>query len=317
MTDSETELAPDYVRISSGVVVSDFHLQEDGEPAVVEKGGKVIDTAVVNWWDYWVCGEMSNTIVSHGEIFVSSGGVISNTTIHESSAVDVRSGGIAYNTRIMSSAFLAVHSGGTAIDVVADNGALLWITVAPNTYVKGTIDDSSFETQNGFISNNTIFSGCKLLLSNGGMAVCTTVMKDGVLKVANGGTAVSPSIENGGMLSVAKGGFASNVIAKKGAKIQMEIAPGTFISGVVDGEAFCVKNGLLSKFNIRNGDNVTVLKGGTVNDIIIESGGSLTISCGGIANNVGLDSYSAYSCRVLDGGKLNGFFRIESNEENK
>lgn len=287
MTKRKTS-APGYVRISSGVVVSGFHLQDEGEPAIVESGGTAINTKVDHWWEFYVRGEMSNTIIKKGEIIVENGGRIANAVVHESSCVEIRSGGAMSHSTIKAGGSFLVHNGGVATDVEAEKDAFVSIIVSPGTYVRGTTNGSAFEIKDGFVSNYTVHDRSELFM-------------------ASGGTAVDVTIEKNGLISVKSGGFASNVAAQKGARIRLETAPGTFARGTSDGSRFEVKNGVLSGYDITSGGKVVVLRGGIVKQIkLCREGLRLFINSGGTASDFHVEEGAELIMNVAPGTFAHG-----------
>lgn len=271
MTELSNSPAPGFVRISSGVVVNDFHLQNEGEPAIVESGGTAINTTVDHWWDFYVHGEMSDTIIKKGEIIVECGGRITNTVIHESSYVEIRSGGTMYHSTIKAGGGFLIHKGGVVTGIEAEKDAKMSIIVSPDTYVQGASNGSAFEIKDGFVSNYTVHAGNDLFIVSGGTAADVTIEKDG-------------------LLSVKSGGLASNIIAQKGAKIRLEIAPNTFAQGTLNGSKFEVRNGVLSNYNITSGGKVVVLSGGIVKQLkLCREGLRLFINSGGIASGFNVE----------------------------
>ncbi len=121
-----------WLRVSSGGTALATRITFDGNLAVASGG-----TA------------FSTTVSSGGSLFVFSGCTALSTTVNIVGSLHVSSGGTAVSTTVSSGGYLYVSSGGTATGINALNGAHLYLTVAPDTYIAGQSNGSSFATQNG------------------------------------------------------------------------------------------------------------------------------------------------------------------------
>ena len=152
-------------------------------------------------------------------------------------------------------------------------------------YLDATIHDAVvYVYSGGVVSRTTVASaGCSryfntwLVVNDGGMALDTTVNSGGELDFF-GGYANGAVINAGGVLGFASG-TATNISAEKGAYFGIRVAPGGYLQGVSAGNAFEIKDGVISSMTINW--TVDIESGGTaINDYFTSS---VSISSGGIA----------------------------------
>ena len=205
------------------------------------------------------------TIENRNELYVMSNALTNSTTISSGGKMYVSSGGTANNLVICHSGFLRVTSGGTAAHIVANTGALLDFSVAPNSYIEGSLNDSAFEIKNGTAIAYSINSGSVLRVSSGGQTSRTYVYAGGKFFVSAGGFADATSLSDGNMIIESKGG-ATNTSIKTG------------ILHINNG-------GVTSDTTISRG-SLFVNSGGSANNTIVSSGGYMYFSSGCNASNV-------------------------------
>ena len=132
--------------------------------------------------------------------------------------------GFAENVTISSGGTMYVYSFCTATHITAAEGAIIQITVAPNTYIQGNCNGSAFEMKDAFISGYTINSSGGMDISSGGTANSTTIGYRGSMNISSGGTANSTTINLGGNMYISSGGTANSTTINSGG--YMEISSG-------------------------------------------------------------------------------------------
>ena len=289
--------------------------------ATLSSGGSVSSSAAT----------LLNKTVESGYIMnVSSAGLAMDTTVTNGGVQTVLANGTALDTIVSSGGSMTISSGGTALfssDGYADNiqaasGAILGLTVAPNTYLRGSYGLNQFEVSSNSISGYTVHSGCTLdVLSGGTAADITTVVAGGKLNVSSGGTAtnivasegallgiaVAPNttvhgsygnvefnmsnagisnytVQSGCKLDVLSGGTAIGITASSGAHLGIAVAPNTSAQGVYDDSSFNMTAASISNYTIYSGCSLDVLSGGTVNSAFVSSGGIFNVSSGAVVS---------------------------------
>ena len=207
------------------------------------------------------------TIHAYGSLFVFNKGVANSTLVYSSGGLAVSSGGTANNTIIYSSGFLRVLSGGTAAHVDANTGALLDLTIAPDTYIEGIFTDSAFEIKEGSATYYTVNSGNKLHVSSGGVASRIYVYGGGDFYVSSGGTA-NRTVISGGIMTVRFEGIADSTTINYGGKM--------IISNGGTGNAIIINNEA----------GLYVSSGGIADFVTVNNNGWLYVSSGGTATNI-------------------------------
>jgi len=265
-------------------------------------------------------GTANNTSVTeYGDMFVYSGGVASDLTApgfynseygyYEGGFIYIDRGGTAKNANIGNGAYFYVSAGGTATGIKAAKGGRLDIEVTPETVFQGTYNNSALAVKNGLVSGVTIADdvridlysggsaakitlagGGRLYVEEGGRAKNITVGNDCKFKVYSGGSADGVTASKGARLSIKKGATVTNLNAAAGAKLDLFIAPGTFVQGKNAGSAFEVVDGYLSGFCMGKGD-LEIYTGGVVDGL-----------------TMGKDCGALY----MEGGKLTGRIKFSS-----
>ena len=231
----------------------------------------------------------STTVSSAGSVVVSGGGLANSTTVNFGGRLYVSSGGTAYNATVLSSGSMRVISGGSAAHIEASSGALLDLSIAPDTYIEGTYADSAFEVKDGSATYYSVNSGNILRVSSGGIASRTYVYAGGNLYVSNGGIANRAVLSNGAM-TVRSGGVATSTTVNSG---NIYISNGGIVNSVtVNGYArMYVSNGGAANSVTLNLGSMFVSSGGTVDSLAITGyDGWLFVSSGGKATNITADN---------------------------
>jgi len=247
---------------------------------------------------------MENTVVQKGqEMYIMSNGLANSTTVSSGGSTYLSCGGTANNTTIFSSGFMCISSGGTAAHIVANSGALLDLSIAPDTYIEGTFSDSAFEIKEGVATYYSVNSGNILRISSGGVTSRTYVYYGGKLNVSNGGTASRTTLSNGtmnittggvtnsttlngGKLHISSGGIANNVILNSAVAVP-ESTEGNFYSYDEIGSGMHVSCGGIGNNITINSDILFVSSGGVVDTVVVaNNSGCLNVLSGGTARNI-------------------------------
>jgi len=236
------------------------------------------------------------TVNSRGYMYISSGGTANNTTVNYYGIMSISSGGTADSTTVNAYGNMYIFSGGTATNIVAESGAYLGITVAPDTYIQGTYNGSAFEMKNAYISGYTLDG--TMYISSGGMANYTTVNSSGYMDIYSGGTANSTTVNSGGGMYIYSGGTATDIVAQSGAYLGITVAPDTYIKGTYNGSAFEMKNAFISSYTVKG--LMYIESGGTANSTTVNGG--MYIYSGGTANYTTINQGTLYIGFVNKGG---------------
>lgn len=145
----------------------------------------------------------------------------------------------------------------------------------------------SMTVLNGGVAIGTNVSGfaTRLTVKKGGVATNVKNEFMGELVVENGGIAAGVELGDGGILTIHEGAIVTNIKAGSNASLSFSVAPDTYIQGEVGGTAFEMREGILSRFIVGIGINLSISKGGTASGIIL-NGGKLTVRKGGLAMDV-------------------------------
>ena len=277
--------------ISSGMVKNGINLSSY-DSMYISSGGIANDTSVYSYASMHIySGGTANSTLTTGDVYVSSGGIASNTTVDYCGNMYVSRGGTAKNTtvegyaemniysggsadtvNVYSSGRIHIHSGGSATNIIAESGAIVAITVAPNTYIQGNYAGSAFETKNGVVSNFTIDTECRMHISSG-LAEKTTVCTHGAMLISEGGKAENTFVNYYGSMYISSGGAANYTSAD-------------------------------------NYGSIVVLNGGTAHNTSVENCSDISISSGGTANCTTIN-YRA-SMQIYSGGIHSGSLQIAS-----
>ena len=255
--------------LSSGDIANSMTVA-DGGSASVYSGGTANYTTVNSW----------------GSMSVFSGGTANNTTIN-SGYMSINSGGTANNTTVNSGGWMMINRGGKATNIVADSGAGLAITIAPDTYIQGTSVGSAFEIK-GHINGYKVDDRRKIFVESGGVASNTW-------------------IQQGGWMMISSGGKATNIVADSGARLDITVAPDTYIQGTSAGSAFEMKDGHINGYKIADRCDMFVESGGVASNTWIQQGGWMEVNRGGEANHttVNSDNSSGGGMYINNGGMAN------------
>ena len=227
----------------------------------------------------------SMTLSSSCEVYVMSGGTANNTTINGYGAgIWVSSGGTAKNTTVNSNGSMHVLSGGTATNIIASQWARLYFTVAPDTYIQGTMNGSSFEIKDAIISGYSP-KLVELDVFSGGTAI-HTIIESGRMTLYSGGKANSitvfgPGGGSGGFLTISSGGSAQHVVINNGNMNVVNEGTADFVTVYLGNANVSGSGGCLNNTTVYSGGVLRVSNGGILRDTTIYAGGSLDATFGG------------------------------------
>lgn len=235
----------------------------------------------------------STTVNGNGSMFVSSGGTATNTTLNYASMF-VCSGGTAINTNVNTYGLMVISSGGTATGInTSGSMPRLFITVAPDTVINGTYNNTPFSLQDGKLDSFTILNSCRVDVVSGGTAD-NLVVSWGFFDVSSGGTATRTTIGHLGNMKVSEGGCVTGTVLE-GTYASMCILSGATISEttVSNGTVLVSDGGKVINTNI-DGGRMFVCEGGSATSAIVTQQGAIIIE----------ENASATSMTISSGGTL-------------
>ena len=221
------------LEVSSGGAANETTVNSRGHMSVL-RGGAASDT-VVNSGGYlgvYYGGTATNIIASDGARLHML--VASNTYMQGSyngSAFEMKDGYISGYT-VNSGCSMAIVSGGTATNIIASDGARLYMRVVSDTYIQGSYNGSAFEMKDAYISGYTVNFWGEMDIFSGGVA-SDTVVNSGALNVVRGGVASETTVNSRGSMYVSSGGThrgtlymadGANVLVEEGAVIDFTVA---------------------------------------------------------------------------------------------
>ena len=233
-------------------------------------------------------GVASGTVMSAGYFQITNGSALN--TLAKSGA-NIRVGTIDENDQV-------VVSG-----LVAETGAMLRFDVAPNNYVEGSYDGSSFILQNAQLNDYRIHADGALFVSNGGSVKNIEIAASGLLLAGSNGIASAITAEENSDIIIYQGGTVSSLDIKG----HMFVSNGGYLEDVrqSDGRIYVSSGGVLSKLAMEQEAGVTVSSGGRMYDARISGEYSeATLRSGAVVSNMQIDSGSwafVYKNAVLQG----------------
>lgn len=323
-TANHTTIASGIMRVSSGGSVTCTTLSgktEDDAKLRVFTGASAVNTIVSKGY-FMVNGGTAdlNTVYASGFLVVDSNG-IANTNSLQGGILFTENGGTASDTTISSDGVLNVYSGGTAKKTVVGDGGVMHVegATATSTYIsKGGLmhvsggyhyKDSLLPINEG-VTSTTIYSGGRLQVLNGGMAVSNNIKGGGSIEVY-GGNANITTVSSGGEMLVGGIKGNSNIIMpdefqESDESLNIlnlkEATPnqtgGTQIIGPGTGNTeyedlsdllFLKGKGTVTSTTLSSGGHLLVSDGGLAISTIIKKGGSADV-LGGTANDTTVSS---------------------------
>ncbi len=235
------------------------------------------------------------TIDDSNLMTVHSGTTASYVTV-EKGRLLVYDGGIADYTSVNcgkeNSGGMEIYSGGTATNILVDSGwGKIGFEVAPNTYIDGDYGGSKYYSSTHFAMQDGKISNFRVHRSNW-------------IAVKSGGTAADVVVESYGSMTVCSGGTATNIAAQASARLNITVAPNTYITGTYANSAFEMKNAVLSGYTFNSYCSVCVESGGVASNTTVDSAGRMYIFHGGTANSTTVNSSG--SMTVSSGGTASG-----------
>ena len=255
------------------------------------------------------------TLKADEEMIIASGGTASKTTIEAQASATVNHGGSANSTTIQEGGVFLVN-GGKAVgvtvasggnlettkgsivtDIVADKGAILALTVAPDTQAAGKSNGVAFQIENGSATGFALEDGT-LSVSSGGTAIQAILNTGGTLDVYHGGKAVSATVNANGELIVHSGGTATETTVNAGGRLVVHSCGLAETAVVAQGANLeVISSGGLATWAKVSGQ-LTVSDGGKATGATVFAGAVLKVATGGIAEGADVDGF----LDVLNGG---------------
>ena len=270
--------------VSSGATDSGLILVV-GDVLRVGGGGSAIDITLAGGTEIVSSGGVvSGTTVSSGGVeYVSDGGVTSGTTVSAGGVEYVSYGGVASGTIVSSGGVESVSFGGvTSGTTVSSGGTEVVSGIATGTIVGS--GGTQVLTGAGAASGTTVSSGGVEYVS-GGLASGTTVSSGGELIALLYGAVSGATIDSGGTLITLAGASNISYTASTGATIisaYMIVDSGGVLVSAID-------SATLSDFAVGSGEVLTVYSGGTVESAVISSG-KIEVSGGGVVTGTTISS---------------------------
>ncbi|MCI5779159.1 MAG: AIDA repeat-containing protein [Lentisphaeria bacterium] len=227
------------------------------------------------------------TVNSGGDMYISSGGVASETTVNFSGDMFISSGGVASETTVNYGGSMHISSGGSAVNVIWTPCEGL-IDVANGAYVTFASNYSGvyFGSGDHLLSHAEIMTGKQvtgsMYVMSGGVASETTVKHYGRMYISSGGVASETTV-NSGWMYISSGGVASETTVDSG---WMYISSGGVASETTleyDGDMYISSGGVANNTTM-NGGHLRICSGGVANNTTM-NGGQMYISSGGVAND--------------------------------
>ncbi len=301
-------------QISSGIVRSNVILRKDDEMFVLYSG--------------YV---RNTTINSGGELYISSGGKAENTTVNvggylyinngasaisikeNGGFVDIEQGALVkfvpntINNLTLNNQSATLHSGAIASNVTIRSGGILHLydgASVKTVFVSGGADGVNgylMVSSGAVVSNATIQFGGKLLVYRGGEANSANISSGGELHIYNGGHISGVTLRANGTLYLLKGGSAEGITISSGGKLNITVAPGTYINWTSGGSAFKMENGFLSNYIVRENEEFLIIDNGTAKNVTVDNNGKIIISSDGKGENTTVNA-GGYLC-ISSGGK--------------
>ena len=238
----------------------------------VYSGGTANDTELSDcgYLNIYFGGSANNTVINNdGYVYISSGGTANDTTVNYLGKLNISSGGTANNTIVNSRGYVYVSNSGTANNTIVNSRGYVYVS-SGGTAISTTVNSGDLSIASGGTANNTI------------------VNSGGTVSVRSGGMANSTTINSGGWGQVSSGGMVTNIIVSSGARLSLDVAPDTYVQGAMDGNAFEMKDALLSGYTFDD-ISINVYSGGMVNSITANRGSFIHITNGGTANGTTLN----------------------------
>ena len=275
---------------------------------LVSSGGTALDTIVDSAFMGISSGgtAASTAVINEGLLLVLNGGMALNTTV-DNAFMNIYSGGEANQVTLKGNAFLNVFEYATVLNLSAGagsiiNGFTLSNKIENQDIINGAFKVSSASVQNSFAhiysggtaTSTSVISGGHLLVSNGGIALNTTI-DNASMNIGSGGTAASTSVISGGNLLVSNGGKASETTVDN-ASMNIGSAGSAFYTTLNTSGHLTVR-GFAQDTLVNSSATISVKSNGRANLLNILQGGKLETDETANVNNIAVDA----------GGLINGF----------
>jgi len=217
---------------------------------------------------------------------LGTGGVTPDLTGDLDSEYHLTAGKVGSSVNVIYGGDLHVEKDGLASETTV-GAAYLHISnggVAINTTVN-LFGGMVYVSEGGIAEGVTLNSGA-VHVSNGGTASNVTVNLSGGLTIYEGGSVSGANVAAGGGLYVMNSGtYVSGIVADAGAKLQFVVASDTYEQGTYDGSAFEIGS-TVTGYTVQNNGKLNIESGGIATDTSVADGGKLHVSSGGTATGV-------------------------------
>jgi len=276
-TYSNATAANDAITVYDGGIVTAAVLSGAGAFEKVSSGGVVSGTTVYGGAYQTVSsgGVVSGTTLSIGGVQnVSSGGVVIATTVSSGGAEFVSSGGVVSGATIIRYGVETVYSGGVASGTTLSGGGV------QNVSSGGVVIGAQLSGSAGSNPAQIVWAG--------GIARGTTLVTSALQNVSSGGVAVGVTVNSSGATRAFAGGVISGATVNYLGKMILVASAGGVTGGVGSGTTVnsggsqMVQTGAVAiTTTVSSGGSQVVSSGGTVSGTTISNGGTLQVITGG------------------------------------
>lgn len=226
-------------------------------------------------------------IGSGGRLLLLDGGRGEDITVSRLGVLTVSSGASVTGVTANGGAQVYLYAGVNAVDVTVSDGALLHLTVAENTTIKGSYNNIAFEIVDGKLEseNYLVSAGCELHVDNGGEV--SGVWLNGGYMCVSGGLADNTSVNVGYLEVVDDGKITDTMIATGSGSLKVFSGGSAERTTVKAGTLMHVGNGGVAATTELWGDMV-ISGGGSAAGTTVSGGGLLHVSSGGVATQTNL-----------------------------
>ena len=237
----------------------------------------------------------------YDQLYVWSGGFVSDTTIASGASMYMSSGAKAVCT-VVDNSFMYVSNGALAASTGVGSGGTMFVLSGANA------------------NSTTVSSGGKMYISSGGVAEDTKVCNFGAMyieggvanritasesiHVSSGGVANSVFLDRGGKVYVSSGGVADILETNNYGKERIYVYSGALVkSATLNKNGILHVSGGVASDSIINGLGKVYVSGGKADNTEVNSGGAIHVSSGGTVRNTTVNT--AGSMHIFYGGGAN------------
>ena len=231
------------------------------------------------------------TVLTGGTVAVYEGGYAEGIAMASGGRLDVCEGGVASAATVDFGGDLYVSDGGKALRVMENGGYVNFdeedaeVTFVSNSFSGLTLYGLNWATVHSGTTATDITANSRgtLQIFSSGLANNATVNSSGRVHVYEGGTVNKATVNSDGEFTVSSGGTATGINASAGARLDLVVAPDTYVQGAYAGSAFEIKDASLADYTVQSNCWLGASAGGVVSNATVADGGKLYTFDGGIA----------------------------------